>query len=289
MQLLQQHETRSFRVLVLLLALCVAAFAALFAVSALSGKKQAPVITERCVAVVGGAEYWLTLEQAANASIISGVAVARGLPPRAVSIALATALQESGLRNVDYGDDAGPDSRGLFQQRPSQGWGSEEQVMDPAYAATAFYNGLEQVPGYLELPITEAAQAVQRSAFPDAYAKHEGPARAFASALTGQTPTALSCTLRAPVESADPAVSAAAVEEIYGPLNGSVLGPLYLADVEGAYGWSVAQWFVANAKALGIESVAYDGRTWHRGTAVWSESDAAPGQVAVTAFSLPAE
>ncbi|MCQ1999355.1 hypothetical protein [Arthrobacter zhaoxinii] len=289
MQLLQQHETRSFRVLLLLLVLCLAAFAALFAVSALTGKKETPVIAERCVAVVGGAEYRLTLEQAAHASTISGVAVARGLPPRAVSIALATALQESGLRNVDYGDDAGPDSRGLFQQRPSQGWGSQEQVMDPFYAANAFYNGLEQVPGYLDLPITEAAQTVQRSAFPDAYAKHEGPARAFASALTGQTPAALSCTLHTPTATADPAQSAAAVEEIYGPLNGSVLGPLYLADVEGAYGWSVAQWFVANAKSLGIESVGYEGRTWHRGTAVWEESDAAAGQVAVTAFTLPAD
>ena len=79
------------------------------------------------------------------------------------------------------------------------------------------------------------------------------------------------------------------MEEIYGPLGGSVLGPLYLADVDGAYGWSVAQWFVANAGLLGIESVAYDGRTWHIGSPVWAESAAVPGQVAVTAFSLPAE
>ena len=289
MQRLQRHETRSFRLLVLLLGLCVAAFVSLFAVAALTGKKQTPVITERCIASVGGADYSLTLEQARNASIISGVAVARGLPPRAVSIALATALQESGLRNLDYGDDAGPDSRGLFQQRPTQGWGSEAQVMDPVYAANAFYNGLEKVPGYLDLPITDAAQAVQRSAFPQAYAKHEGPARAFASALTGQTPAALSCTLHLPSASADAAAFPASVEEIYGPLGGSVLGPLYLADVDGAYGWSVAQWFVANAGLLGIESVAYDGRTWHIGSPVWAESAADPGQVAVTAFSLPAE
>ncbi|MCC3276753.1 hypothetical protein LJ754_01390 [Arthrobacter sp. zg-Y40] len=289
MQRLQQHETRSFRLLVLLLGLCLAAFVSLFAVAALNGKKHTPVITERCIASVGGAEYSLTLEQARNASIISGVAVTRGLPPRAVSIALATAMQESGLRNLDYGDDAGPDSRGLFQQRPSQGWGSEEQVMDPVYAANAFYNGLEKVPGYLDLTITDAAQAVQRSAFPEAYAKHEGPARAFASALTGQTPAALSCTLRPPSVSADAGASASAVEEIYGPLNGSVLGPLYLADVEGTYGWSVAQWFVANAQLLGIESVAYDGRTWQLGSSVWEQSSADAGQVAVTAYSVPEE
>ena len=73
----------------------------------------------------------LATDQAANASLITAVAVQRGLPPRAASIALATAMQESKLRNIDHGDQAGPDSRGLFQQRPSQGWGTEEQVMDP--------------------------------------------------------------------------------------------------------------------------------------------------------------
>lgn len=110
------------------------------------------------------------------------------MPARAASIAVATAIQESGLRNLDYGDDAGPDSRGLFQQRPSQGWGSQEQVMDPVYAANAFYDALEKVPNYADLPVTVAAQTVQRSAFPDAYADHEDEAKAFASALTGHSP-----------------------------------------------------------------------------------------------------
>ena len=148
-------------------------------------------VRERCTATVSGASWSLNPDQAVNASTITAVAVARGLPPRAASIALATAVQESGLRNLDYGDNAGPDSRGLFQQRPSQGWGSQEQVMDPVYAANAFYDALVEVPGYQDLPITVAAQTVQRSAFPDAYADHESEGRAFASALTGQTPAAL--------------------------------------------------------------------------------------------------
>ncbi len=91
-------------------------------------------------------------------------------PPRAWVVALATAMQESTLRNINYGDR---DSLGLFQQRPSQGWGSPAQVLDPVYSTTIFIQRLLEVPGWDELPVTVAAQTVQRSAFPDAYAKWE--------------------------------------------------------------------------------------------------------------------
>ena len=148
-------------------------------------------------------------DQAANAALITAVAVRRGLPARAASIALATAMQESKLRNIGHGDQAGPDSRGLFQQRPSQGWGTAEQVMDPYHATNAFYDALVKIPGYQSLEITDAAQQVQRSAYPEAYAQHEAMARAFASALTGQTAAGLDCSLRAPDEAGD----AAAVQE----------------------------------------------------------------------------
>lgn len=80
-----------------------------------------------------------------------------------MTIALATALQESALRNIDYGDR---DSLGLFQQRPSQGWGTPAQIMDPVYSAGVFYDRLAEVPGYSRLPLTVAAQRVQRSGFP---------------------------------------------------------------------------------------------------------------------------
>ncbi|GAA3296888.1 hypothetical protein GCM10020295_27930 [Streptomyces cinereospinus] len=130
-----------------------------------------------------GATYEFTPEQAVNAATISAVGTARGLPERAVTIALATALQESALRNIDHGDR---DSLGLFQQRPSQGWGTEEQIMDPIYSAGIFYDHLAEVPGYTRLPLTVAAQRVQRSGFPQAYAKHEPDATLLAAALTGR-------------------------------------------------------------------------------------------------------
>ena len=116
-----------------------------------------------CQARAGGSTFAFTPEQTGHAATITAEAIRRGLPARAATIALATALQESGLRNLDYGDR---DSVGLFQQRPSQGWGSVPQIMDPTYAAGAFYDALVKVDDYESRPITEVAQEVQRSAFP---------------------------------------------------------------------------------------------------------------------------
>jgi peptidoglycan DL-endopeptidase CwlO len=124
----------------------------------------------------------LSDEQRQNAATIINVARQRGTPPRAWLIALATAKQESDLRNINYGDR---DSLGLFQQRPSQGWGSPAQVLDPVYSTTTFLDHLLQVPGWDRLPVTVAAQTVQRSAFPDAYAKWEGLAAALVGQLAG--------------------------------------------------------------------------------------------------------
>ncbi|CAM5660248.1 hypothetical protein SGLAM104S_10255 [Streptomyces glaucescens] len=129
-------------------------------------------------------------EQAVNAATITAVGTARGLPERAVTIALATALQESALRNIDHGDR---DSLGLFQQRPSQGWGTEKQIMDPIYSAGMFYDHLAEVPGYTQLPPFAVAQRVQRSGFPQAYAKHEPDATLLAAALTGRAGATLTC------------------------------------------------------------------------------------------------
>ncbi|MFD5817602.1 heavy metal transporter [Streptomyces sp. NPDC127038] len=137
-----------------------------------------------------GASYEFTPEQAVNAATISAVGTSRGMPERAVAIALATALQESGLRNIQHGDR---DSLGLFQQRPSQGWGTEKQIMDPTYAAGVFYEHLAKVPGYSRLPLTVAAQRVQHSGFPQAYAKHEPDATLLAAALTGRAAATLTC------------------------------------------------------------------------------------------------
>jgi hypothetical protein len=122
----------------------------------------------------------LTGEELTNARTIAQVAWDRGLPERAVVIALATAMQESHLRNLGHGDR---DSLGLFQQRPSQGWGTPEQVQDPVYAAGKFYDHLVQVPGWEEMRLTDAAQLVQRSAYGEYYQKHEGMAVELATAL----------------------------------------------------------------------------------------------------------
>ena len=113
-------------------------------------------------------------EQIANAKAIIEATKANGMDERAAVIAVATAMQESTLTNFGHlGDRNDHDSQGLFQQRPSSGWGTVEQITDPEYATTAFLKALKQVDGWEELPLTAAAQTVQVSAFPDHYAKWE--------------------------------------------------------------------------------------------------------------------
>ncbi|GAA0480270.1 hypothetical protein Ade02nite_38440 [Paractinoplanes deccanensis] len=112
--------------------------------------------------------------QMRNAAIIINVGADLKMPPRAWVIAVATAMQESRLTNLgNLGARNDHDSLGLFQQRPSSGWGTPAQVMDPTYAATKFYQKLQTIPGWDKMALTEAAQKVQISAYPDAYAKHE--------------------------------------------------------------------------------------------------------------------
>ena len=121
-------------------------------------------------------------EQIANATTIYQVSQQLGLPQYAAVVAIATALQESSLENIDYGDR---DSLGLFQQRPSQGWGTPTEIMSPVYAATKFYQALVKVPNWQTIPLTEAAQAVQKSAYPDAYATHTDEAEYLVATVSG--------------------------------------------------------------------------------------------------------
>jgi hypothetical protein len=151
--------------------------------------QAAPGLSGHCT--LPGSGVTVTAEQAANAATIAAVGHERGLPERAIVIALATAQQESRLRNLDYGDR---DSLGLFQQRPSQGWGSEAQVQDPVYAAGKFYDHLVEVPGWDTGRLTEVAQAVQRSGFPEAYQQHEAMAAELAAALRVSEDGQLACT-----------------------------------------------------------------------------------------------
>ena len=274
------------RLIVLLLALAMLVGGIYTAVAFL--QRSETLITERCTAA-GGQTQELATDQAANAALITAVAVRRGLPARAASIALATSMQESKLRNIGHGDQAGPDSRGLFQQRPSQGWGTAEQVMDPYHASNAFYDALMKVSGYQSLEITDAAQRVQHSAFPQAYARHEGMARAFASALSGQSAAGLDCTLRSPDAAGDPAVVQAELAAAFGTVPASSDGRTVLVEAGGSQAWAVAQWAVANAKALAITEVQTDGRSWSREARNgWQASGAQAGQISVTVAG-PAE
>jgi hypothetical protein len=262
------------------------------------------VSPDRCA--VAGTSVVLTGEQAANAATIAGVARSRGLPDRAIVIALATAQQESRLRNLDYGDR---DSLGLFQQRPSQGWGSVREILDPVYATNAFYDALVQIGDYESMEITVAAQAVQRSGFPDAYADHEADARAIASALTGHSPEGFSCEVSDGVDSADPDLTDSGLTEraeavrrealgMFGDLqlggferggvgDGHMSGSthyegravdIFLRPINGANnlrGWAMAHYFVAQAARLDVQTVIYDDRIWtaRRSDQGWRDYD----------------
>ena len=280
------RNRRLLRAGVLLLTLTLAGGGVYTAVSFV--QRSETLVSERCTAAVGSQTAELATDQAVNASLITAVAVQRGLPARAASIALATAMQESKLRNIGHGDQAGPDSRGLFQQRPSQGWGTEAQLMDPYYAANAFYDALIRIPGYESLEVTDAAQRVQRSAYPRAYAEHEDMGRSFASGLSGQTPAAVQCTLRTPGGRGDPTAVAAELVHAYGTLATSTEGQTLVVDASGSEAWSVAQWAVANAKDFEVTQVDVGGRSWNRlARDGWQDSDAGSGQVRITLSGLP--
>lgn len=211
----------------------------------------------------GATPFALTPDQAQNATIIAAVGTRRGMPDHAVTVALATALQESNLLNLPYGDR---DSLGLFQQRPSEGWGTAAQILDPSYAAAAFYAHLVQVPGWASLPVTEAAQLVQGSANPDAYAQWASEARALAIATTGERPAALTCQLGT-YGGAPPGPGA------LGAAASAELGPGALTNPSsGKAGWQAAVWAVAHAYNYHLASVSYDGFEWTWGSpaTTWS-------------------
>ncbi|MGP3756915.1 C40 family peptidase [Streptomyces sp. IBSNAI001] len=127
----------------------------------------------------------LPAEQVPNAQTIVAAGLSLDVPKKGQIIALATAMQESRLRNLNYGDR---DSLGLFQQRPSQGWGSAEQIRDPAHASQQFYKHLLKVSGWQQMTVTQAAQAVQKSGLPNAYAQWENLATALQKAIAKTFP-----------------------------------------------------------------------------------------------------
>jgi hypothetical protein len=244
---------------------------------------------EQCTAKVAGHEVFLSTEQGRNAALIAAIGLQRGLPARAVSIALATAYQESKIRNLSGGDR---DSVGLFQQRTSQGWGTIAQIRDEHYSINKFYEALEKIHGYQTMRITEAAQKVQRSAYPEAYEEHAPDARALASALTGySTGGAFTCVVHTPKGHGTEAAAATSLDDAFGDVTTTRTGSrqdftiAVTGDTAGQrYGWALAQYLVAYAGPLKIREVSFDGRTWKVGRASekgWTRSDASSTKVAV--------
>lgn len=217
-----------------------------------------------CVAhIPGEASYTFTPEQAANAVTIAAVGMKLELPAHATTVALATALQESKLLNLDGGDR---DSIGLFQQRPSQGWGTPVQLHDPVYAAGEFYRKLAELPDWAAMPITEAAQAVQRSAAPEAYAQWEPQARALAAALSGQFPAAFTCR----------AVAVGAPKSDIVALANAQLGTATLSGPQPAErGWAISSWLIGHATELGVDEVHFAGQSWTAASGAWAVDPAA--------------
>ena len=214
---------------------------------------------ERCVATANNRSTVVDLEQANFASIIAGVSVRRGLPPRAASIALATAYQETGIRNLEYGDR---DSLGLFQQRPSQGWGTRKQLMDPYYATGKFYDALVKIKNWESADINEVAQKVQLSGHPEAYRDHEADARVLASALTGQSAAGFSCLDRSGT-TGDAEELRTSLQRTFGNIDDSPDGSVITIRAgSGRRAWAYAHFAVANANLYGVTTVKIKNRSW---------------------------
>lgn len=214
---------------------------------------------QRCVATANNKMAVVDLEQAHFASIIAGVSVRRGLSPRAASIALATAYQETGIRNLTYGDR---DSVGLFQQRPSQGWGTKQQLMDPSYAAGRFYDALVKIKNWETDDINNVAQKVQRSGYPEAYNDHEADARVLASALTGQSPAGFSCLDRTGA-AGDVKELRRSLQRTFGNLDDSADGSVITIRARGdRRAWAYAHYAVANASLYGVTAVKIESQSW---------------------------
>jgi hypothetical protein len=237
-----------------------------------------------CTATSSAGSMSLDLQQAQNAATITAVGVSLNVPDFGIRVALATARQESKLHNLGYGDR---DSLGLFQQRPSQGWGTAAQIMDPVYATTRFYQALVAVPDWQKMTLTQAAQAVQHSGAPDAYAQYEQFATVLASVFSGTAGAGLGCTLDgptfAPQAKAGGALLTARGQTVvndlrtqFGAANVGKIGGIGadgrsfdVAAPTSASGaamttreWAVANWATAQAEALGIGQVSYGGKTW---------------------------
>ena len=225
-----------------------------------------------CQAGTGAQAITLDTEQAAIAATIAGVAARHRLPRQAVTIALAASLQESKLHNLDYGD---LDSVGIFQQRPSEGWGPAARLEDPVYATTKFFAALTRVHDYATMPVSQAAQDVQHSADGSAYGQWADLAGQLADYFTGQSPHGVSCWYT-PAGQANLAGAERRMAQTFGPQGRKAVvvrittnrsgqkdkGSSAVLHVQRTAAWTVASWLVANAQAYGLSEVRYAGYAW---------------------------
>ena len=248
-----------------------------------------------CQAGTGANAIGLDFGQTADAAIIAGVAAREHLSRKALTIAYATAWQESKLENLDYGDR---DSVGIFQQRPSEGWGSTAQLEDPAYAARAFFGALVKIPGWAKLPVDVAAQDVQRSADGSAYEQYAQSGATLAADLTA-APHAVTCWYDPASQAASEGVSAklnlraalSGFDDAFGqPREDGAVRSVSVArsggsaviTAAGGDGWTAANWLVGNASSYGITQVSYGGYQWTAGlneTSWQRESGPARGRI----------
>jgi hypothetical protein len=250
----------------------------------LAYQRVAPLLARSgCAAAGGGPAIALGTGQAGIAATIAGVAQRDALPARAVTVAYAAALQESKLQNLTYGDR---DSVGVFQQRPSQGWGKRSQLENPVYATTKFFSALAKVPGYQRLPVYQAAQDVQRSADGFAYEQYQPMAAHMTVAFTGQDPHAVWCWYAQKISGAARADAASlGLAQTFGPQRARASAdPGLVVRVVGVrQGWVMAAWLVSHAQQYQISSVGYAGYQWTaaHGAQGWapSVSPAAPGTI----------
>jgi hypothetical protein len=246
------RQARSCTVVLLALGviLTVILLVVFFVLNAIPNREPLPG-EERCVLTANDRSVAVDTEQAHYASVIAGVSVRRGLAPRAASIALATAYQESGIRNLDHGDR---DSVGLFQQRPSQGWGSEKKLMDPFFATNAFYDALIKIEDWENGDITEIAQQIQISGYPDAYRDHESDARILASVYTGHSRDAIRCLIRDP-RAGDPDGLAKLIRKTYKIKPKRTESVITIKADSADLAWAYGQFALGNADGHGVERV----------------------------------
>jgi hypothetical protein len=224
-----------------------------------------------CTAKAHGQGIPLADSQAAIAATIAGVAQHRSLPRRAVTVAYATALQESKLQNLYYGDR---DSVGVFQQRPSQGWGPAKRLEDPIYATRKFFAALTAVRGYRIMPVYQAAQAVQHSADGYAYGQYSTPAAILATAFTGRAAHAVWCWYGSGITGrARMTAAARQLRRTFGRQDlRTASDPGLMVRISGERaGWAEAAWLVTHAASYGIREIRYAGLQWtaQRGTDGW--------------------